>query len=106
VGWLPWQPVNFASEKLYLSSTLMCAQSGLDDALSSQGESVQTLQRAIYSGPFSARHGSTPKQMESMLSVLTLLTNVIMTWKANRTGEVRARMLDSSRDGGATSAAK
>ncbi|WP_084733339.1 Tn3 family transposase [Sphingobium chungbukense] len=64
---------------------------GMNDALLSQGESVHTLQRAIYSGPIGARHGRTPEQMAAISSGLTLLTNVIMTWNAVRIGEVRAR---------------
>ena len=67
---------------------------GMNDALLSQGESVHTLQRAIYSGPIGARHGRTPEQMAAISSGLTLLTNVIMTWNATRIGEVRARMPD------------
>ena len=67
---------------------------GRNDALLSQGESVHTLQRAIYSGPIGARHGRTPEQMAAISSGLTLLTNVIMTWNATRIGEVRARMPD------------
>ncbi len=67
---------------------------GMNDALLSQGESVHTLQRAIYSGPIGARHGRTPEQMAAISSCLTLLTNVIMTWNATRIGEVRARMPD------------
>ena len=65
---------------------------GMNDALLSQGESVHTLQRAVYSGPIGARHGRTPEQMAAISSGLTLLTNVIMTWNATRIGEVRARM--------------
>jgi TnpA family transposase len=67
---------------------------GMNDALLSQGESVHTLQRAIYSGPIGARHGRTPEQMAAISSALTLLANVIMTWNATRIGEVRARTLD------------
>lgn len=52
---------------------------GMNDALLSQGESVHTLQRAIYSGPIGARHGRTPEQMAAISSGLTLPTNVIMT---------------------------
>jgi TnpA family transposase len=71
---------------------------GMNDALLSQGESVHTLQRAIYSGPIGARHGRTPEQMAAISSGLTLLTNVIMTWNATRIGEVRARMPDTFPD--------
>jgi TnpA family transposase len=67
---------------------------GMNDALLSQGESVHTLLRAIYSGPIRARHGRTPEQMAAISSGLTLLTNVIMTWNATRISEVRARMPD------------
>ncbi|NML91754.1 Tn3 family transposase [Sphingobium sp. TB-6] len=70
----------------------------MNDALLSQGESVHTLQRAIYSGPIGARHGRTPEQMAAISSGLTLLTNVIMTWNATRIGEVRARMPDTFPD--------
>jgi TnpA family transposase len=63
----------------------------INDALLSQGESVHTLQRAIYSGAIGARHGRTPEQMAAISSSLTLLTNVIMTWNATRIGEVRAQ---------------
>ena len=71
---------------------------GMNDALLCQGESVHTLQRAIYSGPIGARHGRTPEQMAAISSGLTLLTNVIMTWNATRIGEVRARMPDTFPD--------
>lgn len=64
----------------------------MNDALLSQGESVHTLQRAIYSGPIGPGHGRTPEQMATISSSLTLLTNVIMTWNANRIGEVSAQM--------------
>lgn len=64
----------------------------VNDALLSQGESVHTLQRAIYSGPIGPGHGRTPEQMATISSSLTLLTNVIMTWNANRIGEVSAQM--------------
>lgn len=67
---------------------------GMNDALLSQGKSVHTLQRAIYSGPIGARHGRTPEQMAAISSGLTLLTNVIITWNATRIGEARARMPD------------
>jgi TnpA family transposase len=60
----------------------------INDALLSQGESVHTLQRAIYSGPIGAKNGSTPEQMAAISSSLTLLTNVIMTWAATRMDEV------------------
>jgi len=63
----------------------------MNDALLSQGESVHTLQRAIYSGPIGARHGRTPEQMAAISSSLTLLSNIVMTWNATRIGEVRAR---------------
>ena len=63
----------------------------INDALLSQGESVHTLQRAIYSGPIGAKNGRTPEQMAAISSSLTLLTNVVMTWNATRIGEVRAR---------------
>lgn len=63
----------------------------INDALLSQGESVHTLQRAIYSGPIGARHGRTPEQMAAISSSLTLLTNVVMTWNATRISEVRAQ---------------
>jgi Tn3 transposase DDE domain len=63
----------------------------INDALLSQGESVHTPQRAIYSGPIGARHGRTPEQMAAISSSLTLLTNVFMTWNATRIGEVRAQ---------------
>ena len=63
----------------------------INDALLSQGESVHTLQRAIYSGPIGAKNGRTPEQMAAISSSLTLLTNVVMTWNATRIGEVRAK---------------
>jgi hypothetical protein len=63
----------------------------MNDALLSQGESVHTLQRAIYSGPIGARHGRTPEQMAAISSGLTLLSNIVMTWNATRIGEVQAR---------------
>ncbi|RYE60053.1 MAG: Tn3 family transposase, partial [Hyphomicrobiales bacterium] len=66
----------------------------MNNALLSQGESVHTLQRAIYSGPIGARHGPTPEQMAVISSGLTLLTNVIMTWNATRISEARARQPD------------
>ena len=61
-----------------------------NDALLAQGESVHTLQRAIYSGSIGARHGRTPEQMAAISSSLTLLTNIVMTWNATRIGEVSA----------------
>lgn len=66
----------------------------MNDALLSQGQSVHTLQRAIYSGPIGARDSSMPEQMASISSGLTLHTDVILTWKATCIGELRARMPD------------
>jgi TnpA family transposase len=63
----------------------------MNDALLSQGESVHTLQRAIYSGPIGPKLGRTPEQMAAISSGLTLLTNVVMTWNATKIDEVRAR---------------
>ncbi len=63
----------------------------INDALLSQGESVHTLQRAIYSGPIGAKNGRTPEQMAAISSSMTLLTNVVMTWNATRIDEVRAQ---------------
>ena len=67
---------------------------GMNDALLSQGESVHTLQRAIYSGPIGPRHGRTPEQMATISSSLTLLANVIMTWNATMICEVQGRLPD------------
>jgi TnpA family transposase len=63
----------------------------MTDALLSQGESVHTLQRAIYAGPIGAKHGRTPEQMAAISSGLTLLSNVVMTWNATKIGEARER---------------
>jgi hypothetical protein len=63
----------------------------MNDALLNQGESVHTLQRAIYSGPIRARHGRTPEQMAAISSGLTLLTNVIMTWNGSVRSERECR---------------
>ena len=62
-----------------------------NDALLSQGESVHTLQRAIYAGAIGAKHGRTPEQMAAISSCLTLLTNVVMAWNAGKIGEARLR---------------
>lgn len=50
----------------------------------SQGEAIHTLQRAIYAGPLTAKAGRTEEELTATSNALTLLTNVVMAWNAER----------------------
>jgi len=62
----------------------------VNEALLAQGESTHSLQRAINSGTIGARHGRTLEQIATILSSLTLLANIVMTWNATKIGDISA----------------
>ncbi len=45
---------------------------------------MHVLQRAIHTGPVTAKRGRTPEQLAAISGALTLLTNIVMTWNAAR----------------------
>lgn len=49
-----------------------------------RGESLHTLQRAIYAGPLSPKAGRDAQELKAISNALTLLTNIIMAWNARR----------------------
>lgn len=48
----------------------------------SRGESLHTLQRAIYTRPLSAKAGRDAQELKAISNALTLLTNIVMAWNA------------------------
>jgi TnpA family transposase len=52
-----------------------------------QGESVHTLQRAIYAGPLSPKRGRRPEELSAITGSLSLLTNIIMAWNTAKMQE-------------------
>lgn len=52
------------------------------------GESVHTLQRAIYSGSFSKPRGQHEKELHAASGSLTLMTNLCLGWTSNRMQDI------------------
>lgn len=52
------------------------------------GESVHTLQRAIYAGPVTSKRGRRKEEMVAISGSLTLLANIIMAWNTQRMQQV------------------
>ena len=52
--------------------------------LLNQGEAVHSLQRAVYNGVITAKHGRTIEELGAISGALTLLANIVMAWNAHR----------------------
>lgn len=52
------------------------------------GESVHTLQRAIYAGPVTPKRGRHPEELKAITASLSLLANIIMAWNTHRMQQV------------------
>jgi TnpA family transposase len=52
--------------------------------LLNQGEAVHSLQRAVYNGIITAKHGRTMEELGAISGALTLLANIVMTWNTHR----------------------
>src|ERR1700752_5001579 len=52
--------------------------------LLNQGEAVHSLQRAVYNGMITAKHGRTTEQLGAISGALTLLANIVMAWNTHR----------------------
>jgi hypothetical protein len=57
--------------------------------LLNQGEAVHRLQRAVYNGIITAKHGRTMEELGAISGALALLANIIMAW--NTPPSVRRR---------------
>jgi TnpA family transposase len=49
-----------------------------------QGEAVHSLQRAVYNGVITAKHGRTMEELGAISGALTLLANIVMAWNTHR----------------------
>jgi TnpA family transposase len=52
--------------------------------LLNQGEAVHSLQRAVYNGMITAKHGRTMEELGAISGALTLLANIVMSWNTHR----------------------
>jgi TnpA family transposase len=52
--------------------------------LLNQGEAVHSLQRAVYNGMITAKHGRTMEELGAISGALTLLANIVMAWNTHR----------------------
>ena len=52
--------------------------------LLNQGEAVHSLQRAVYNGVITAKHGRTIEELVAISGALTLLANIVMAWNTHR----------------------
>ena len=52
--------------------------------LLNQGEAVHSLQRAVYSGMITAKHGRTTEELGAISGALALLANIVMAWNTRR----------------------
>ena len=60
-----------------------------------QGESVHSLQRAIYAGPIAAKRGRKQEELTAISGSLSLLTNIVMAWNTFHMQQVIDRWQDS-----------
>jgi TnpA family transposase len=51
--------------------------------LLNQGEAVHSLQRAVYNGMITAKHGRTMEELGAISGALTLLANIVMAWNTH-----------------------
>lgn len=70
---------------IYLCDYLAC-QPFRQEILSllNQGESLHTLQRALYHGPVGAKRGRRNEELVAISGALTLLTNIVMAFNTHR----------------------
>jgi Tn3 transposase DDE domain len=52
--------------------------------LLNQGEAVHSLQRAVYDGMITAKHGRTMEELGAISGALTLLANIVMAWNTHQ----------------------
>ena len=52
--------------------------------LLNQGEAVHSLQRAVYNGVITAKHGRTIEELGAISGALSLLANIVMAWNTHR----------------------
>jgi TnpA family transposase len=52
--------------------------------LLNQGEAVHSLQRAVYNGMITAKHGRTMEELGAISGALTLLANIVMAWNTHQ----------------------
>jgi TnpA family transposase len=52
--------------------------------LLNQGEAVHSLQRAVYNGMITAKHGRTMEELGAISGALALLANIVMAWNTHR----------------------
>jgi TnpA family transposase len=52
--------------------------------LLNQGEAVHSLQRAVYNGVITAKHGRTMEELGAISGALALLANIVMAWNTHR----------------------
>ena len=52
--------------------------------LLNQGEAVHSLQRAVYDGMITAKHGRTMEELGAISGALTLLANLVMAWNTHQ----------------------
>ena len=68
-------------------SLRLLRQSGVPDEildLLNQGEAVHSLQRAVYNGMITAKHGRTMEELGAISGALALLANIVMAWNTHR----------------------
>ncbi len=58
-------------------------RNGILDLLN-QGEAVHSLQRAVYNGMITAKHGRTMEELGAISGALALLANIVMAWNTHR----------------------
>jgi hypothetical protein len=51
--------------------------------LLNQGEAVHSLQRAVYNGMITAKHGRTMEELGAISGALALLANIVMAWNTH-----------------------
>lgn len=51
--------------------------------LLNQGEAVHSLQRAVYNGVITAKHGRTMEELSAISGTLALLANIVMAWNTH-----------------------
>jgi TnpA family transposase len=51
--------------------------------LLNQGEAVHSLQRAVYNGMITAKHGRTMEELGAISGALGLLANIVMAWNTH-----------------------
>ena len=52
--------------------------------LLNQGEAVHSLQRAVYNGMITAKHGRSMEELGAISGALALLANIVMAWNTHR----------------------